>query len=453
MADVYTPLLGSEAKPQPKGRRASLVCTVENETGLTQHEWRIRKTNYFIALCSSALLGLLIAVVVNETLWYSAVGFETMDTGITTVMKILVFISTTSSFVLLFLYYDALINIQRSQGVELTAGFNFFSLYETRHLWMFIWDFFILLPQPFPLLHFTIGIPDLEHLNEPTVYTSDNMFVALMFLRVTLLPRLVAEIALKGRDMAHVMARMGNIQLDTWFVIRSLFIANFSAILWLIGTLVFSMSYLILLAERPYPHVDQLSNFDSCLWLTIITMTTVGYGDVVVQTRMGRVISTIVACLGVVTVSLIINGVVARMKMDPREQRIVDWIDRSEVRTQLRSAASRTIQTVFRTYRMNKQMLLSGSKPKRLRVHPRIRAELTSFRWAKREATAEIGDPMINMMQQVQFLAERLQRMETMMEEVHANLIPQRRTSAARPPSAQRVPSGGAAAQTEARGR
>eukprot|EP00961_Rhodomonas_salina_P289940 3917724-Rhodomonas_salina.1 len=64
----------------------------------------------------------------------------------------------------------------------------------------------------------------------------------------------------------------------------------------------------VLLAERPYPHVDNLADFDACLWMTIITMTTVGYGDVVAQTRMGRFVSCIVACMGAcVSLSLFVS--------------------------------------------------------------------------------------------------------------------------------------------------
>jgi len=322
-----------------------------------------------------------------------------------------------------------MINLQRSQGVELTAGMNLMALYESRHLWMFLWDVFVLIPQPFPFVHFTVCIPDLHHLDEPTCYTSDNIWVALMFLRVTLLPRLVAELMLRGKDMAHVMARLGNVELNTWFVMRALFIANFGAVLALIGSAVLTTAYIILLTERPYPHVDELADFDSCLWMTIITMTTVGYGDVVAQTRIGRFVSCIVACMGVVTVSLVINGVVARMKMDPREQRIIDWMDKSSVKGQLRNAAAHVVQVVVRQYNANCRMLDRGERPKRLRVHPRIRTVLTEFRWAKREASADIGDADVNMMSAVENIQERVSRLERLIEEMHMHLMPRRTQS------------------------
>lgn len=92
------------------------------------------------------------------------------------------------------------------------------------------------------------------------------------------------------------------------FVLRSLFVANFSTLLFLIFVTILVISYIILLCERPYPKADDLTEFASCLWLTLITMTTVGYGDVVPLTKIGRFVSAINACIGVVFLSLVIQG-------------------------------------------------------------------------------------------------------------------------------------------------
>lgn len=78
-----TDVAGGGWRAEPVKRKGP-VLSVENETGFTQNEWRKRKTLYFICYCLSAIVGLIIAVIVNEALWYSAVGFDTMDNGITT---------------------------------------------------------------------------------------------------------------------------------------------------------------------------------------------------------------------------------------------------------------------------------------------------------------------------------------------------------------------------------
>ena len=47
---------------------------------------------------------------------------------------------------------------------------------------------------------------------------------------------------------------------------RALFIANFGTLVLLIGSCILSSTYIILICERPYPHVDQASAA-ACAWL------------------------------------------------------------------------------------------------------------------------------------------------------------------------------------------
>ena len=155
------------------------------------------------------------------------------------------------------------------------------------------------------------------------------------------------------------------------FVLRSLFVANFSTLLFLIFVTILVISYIILLCERPYPKADDLTEFASCLWLTLITMTTVGYGDVVPLTKIGRFVSAINACIGVVFLSLVIQGVVARVKMSSREQRVVNYMQESDVRHAARSAAARVIAKVFQQYQANCAALRKGQATVKVRCRPR----------------------------------------------------------------------------------
>ena len=74
-------------------------------------------------------------------------------------------------------------------GVGLSEGFGFMSMYESGQGWHFVADLVTLLPMPFPFIHFDITIPDLAHEPTPTVYTSDNLLMALMFFRLQFLVR------------------------------------------------------------------------------------------------------------------------------------------------------------------------------------------------------------------------------------------------------------------------
>ena len=72
-----------------------------------------------------------------------------------------------------------------------------------------------------------------------------------------------------------------------------------------IVTLFFTCSYIIYLLERVHP-VDcesdsgKFSNYFNCLWLIIVTVFTVGYGDLTPVTEFGRAISVISSLSGLI---------------------------------------------------------------------------------------------------------------------------------------------------------
>lgn len=339
---------------------------------------------YFLVLAGLAIGGVFLAIAVNEILWYSAVGFETVDTVFTTILKISVLVSTGVAFFFLYKYYDGQLQELRSSGVGLSEGFGFMSLRESGLGWYFVMDLVTLIPMPYPFIHFTLEVSDIFHEDTPTIYTSDNLLMAAMFVRLHFVPRLIAEIWLIFNSNAFVAARRHNVMVDTFFVIRALFIANFGTLVLLMLSCVLSSTYLILICERPYPHVDQLAEFDNALYYTIITMTTVGYGDIVPSTRFGRYMALVIALQGVIFLALIIQGVVARVELNPTETRIVDFVEHSRNSGETRHKAAAVMQTVWRQYRLNIRAIKSGRTNVMVKHHPTVTRALNMMATAKR---------------------------------------------------------------------
>jgi hypothetical protein len=61
---------------------------------------------------------------------------------------------------------------------------------------------------------------------------------------------------------------------------------------------------------------NDISNFENALWLTIITMTTVGYGDFYPRTTFGRIIDIILVVWGTFIVSLMVVVLTNTLNMD-----------------------------------------------------------------------------------------------------------------------------------------
>jgi len=70
-----------------------------------------------------------------------------------------------------------------------------------------------------------------------------------------------------------------------------------STLLFLFVVSVVALSYAMIVFERPLGPETNLDLFENSVWLIIITMTTVGYGDMYPQTPCGRYIAITAALL------------------------------------------------------------------------------------------------------------------------------------------------------------
>ena len=79
-----------------------------------------------------------------------------------------------------------------------------------------------------------------------------------------------------------------------------------------VGALLFSCSYMVYLAERKYPidcgdYSGKFSTYFNSLWLIIVTVFTVGYGELTPQTDLGRAIAIIAALCGLILSATLIG--------------------------------------------------------------------------------------------------------------------------------------------------
>ena len=77
--------------------------------------------------------------------------------------------------------------------------------------------------------------------------------------------------------------------------------------------------------ERPYQHDTKdgsavFDYYDNSVWLIIMTLTTVGYGDVHPHTELGRVVAVITAIWGAILISLIVVSTVKIFDLNSNEK-------------------------------------------------------------------------------------------------------------------------------------
>ena len=98
-------------------------------------------------------------------------------------------------------------------------------------------------------------------------------------------------------------------KLNKYFTLRSIFKDHpfyFVSILFVMSILAFSFS-LRIAEEYPLRNSSSFTIYCNMIWMTMITMTSVGFGDFKCQTLIGRLLGTFCATWGIKIVSLMVG--------------------------------------------------------------------------------------------------------------------------------------------------
>ena len=175
-------------------------------------------------------------------------------------------------------YYESLINIRRMHGVLLTPGMSWNGLRGAGLLYPLFWDILYLIPQPCPFLDMDITLWD-HGLGRESMYNADTILCCIMFSRCRFVPRFYGEVFSDlSSETAVAIGRLNQLSIDASFIMKFVIANSLQVVSVLFGLQVFMFSYLMMCAERP-TEGGALHDFANCMWLVVITMTTVGYGD------------------------------------------------------------------------------------------------------------------------------------------------------------------------------
>ena len=127
-----------------------------------------------------------------------------------------------------------------------------------------------------------------------------------------------------GNDSCQRITRMFGCKNDSWFTLKCLmkeYPNSLTYILAVTGILFFAV--LLMVAEHPLDRIlngAQDHNFMNALWEAIVTITTVGYGDIYPRTPIGRFIMVFCAIFGVAINAIMVVNMTLMFTMSPHRK-------------------------------------------------------------------------------------------------------------------------------------
>jgi len=127
---------------------------------------------------------------------------------------------------------------------------------------------------------------------------------------------------------------------------------------------------------------DDLSTILNCMWLVIVTMTTVGYGDYYPRSHLGRFVGVISCIIGMLLVSLMVVALTSLLDFSNEEKKAYSLIKKLNAHDNADSKAIDVIKTILmirKTVSLKKQMGVN-SLSERFILFTQLKRKITIFK-------------------------------------------------------------------------
>jgi len=291
----------------------------------------------------ASVAGLLLAIWANEVMHSHGRknSFQSLSLQITMVCS--------SGLAIYFLcdFYYAELCVARLKGWKLAPGFCPRAL-KGANLWnQFLRDLLIMVPQPLPFLFFTFTVHD-AGMDRDSTYPVSVVLLSLMFLRIYFIPRFHSYCIDDLHTHRHdVFFSLNKTLLDDSFLLKSTMTTSLSAVIGMFAMQIVLYSYMLMMFERATSE-GPLQNFTNSVWLVIVTMTTVGYGDIFPTTRLGRLVAVSASFSALIMIAICINIVQSSLEMSRADRKVVEKNERRSLIRETRMSAGKLILASLR---------------------------------------------------------------------------------------------------------
>lgn len=225
----------------------------------------------------------------------------------------------------------------------------------------------------------------IQQLDGNLTLTGDAVFNLFLLCRIYLLFQLIGSFSKWRSEFAQKTCKEANCDANLTFAFKAMLQTSpFLLISVSVLTVVCICGWSIRTFERPYNQSHPTGmDFDpiwNSFWLTIVSMTTVGYGDLYPRTHPGRIITVFSSIFGIFLISIMVLTLTKMMAFRNGEMRVCDLMGR--LTRKVKSAG----KIVLKCMRINRFAALEpvnpgflGKKWRELRVEMRKFRSVRSF--------------------------------------------------------------------------
>ncbi|XP_070558128.1 intermediate conductance calcium-activated potassium channel protein 4-like [Ptychodera flava] len=179
----------------------------------------------------------------------------------------------------------------------------------------------------------------------------------LIFLRFYLTARYMREHNEMAKSKStRFLASVMQTELQSSFLIKSYFLKHPFVMIFIFYCLnIFGVGYAVFAFDRASSRDNHYNTFQDSVWMLVVTMTTLGFGDVAPESLLGRTLVGISSIFGIFLMALLISVIHEGLTLTQQEKRILAYVDRQEFMLLRKDYAARCIQATWKLYRHDKK--------------------------------------------------------------------------------------------------
>jgi hypothetical protein len=287
-----------------------------------------------------------------------------------------------------FLYYCNQLEKMKGRGfVFPTEGF-----YEAGLLWPFLSEFLTCIICPPPMWHTVFtwkGIGEFK-----TLYSSNDLLVIAMLFRMFQVLRCYLDLyGLASVNLVEIGKRY-NTEVTTLLMVKVLLKRHpFKFLAFFTMSMLTFFAYGISLFERPTDLDFQY--FRNCLWVAIVTWTTIGFGDVYPTTDPGRITACLCCAVALVNLSLLVMAVQDTFQMTKKEELVIFTFESRAWKREIENRAAIVLQRFWRSSSSSMDPLVPMIQRSQYEKDTGLALAMREFRITKRMQPSSVTDSAV----------------------------------------------------------